>query len=171
MKNQSAINDVIFSIALMRDIEPLTEMSHSPTVVKRWLEKVRGEFSEDLYQSQKTGQILCSQDDEQELIGLFCRLDELLEEHLAQDTPLSKDDLKAVFTMLQERKLHPRGEFDKQGRFYLQDSELVNVCPPSFKYPYSQMTAGRSLKFIRALVDTYKPQSRDELIALFVKAD
>ncbi|MDO4895662.1 hypothetical protein [Moraxella sp.] len=69
--------------------------------------------------------------------------------------------------MLKERKLHPVGEFDKRGRFYLEDDELVDVRSPSAAYPYSQMSAGRTSKFVKAMAEKYKVQSKDELLALF----
>lgn len=82
---------------------------------------------------------------------------------------LSKEDLKKVYIMLKERELHPKGSFDKAGRFYLDDSELVDVRPPSAAYPYSQMKAGRTSAFVKKMADKYKATNLNELIALFVK--
>ena len=92
---------------------------------------------------------------------------EALKKHEAQDTKITKEELKKVFIELKDRILHPKGSFDKAGRFYLYDEELVNVRSPSTKYPYSQMTAGRTAKFVKAIAEKYKVQSIDELRALF----
>lgn len=32
-----------------------------------------------------------------------------------------------VFKMLQDRRINPAGEFDKQGRFYAKNSNLISV--------------------------------------------
>lgn len=80
-------------------------------------------------------------------------------------------EIKEVCTLLKERKIHPKGEFDKRGRFYLDDVELVSVRSPSAKFPYSQMVAGRTRKFVNAMADKYKPQNKDELLKLFTTAN
>lgn len=100
----------------------------------------------------------------------IAELESELNRHADSTANVSKDDLKAVYIMLKDRLLHPAGEFDKMGRFYLEDYELVDVRSPSSKYPFSQMNAGRTSKFVAAIADKYKVQNRDELIALFRKA-
>ena len=95
------------------------------------------------------------------------RLKDLIDYHHSAQHNVTKDDLKAVYVMLKERQLHPKGWFDKQGRFYLNDSELVSVRDPSVKYPYTQMNAGRTSKFVKLMAEKYKPQSRNDLINLF----
>lgn len=84
---------------------------------------------------------------------------------------VTKEEMKEVFKMLKERELHPAGSFDKAGRFYLRDSELVSVRRPSAQYPYSQMNAGRTSKFVKDISEKYKVQSKEELIALFRRAE
>ena len=85
-----------------------------------------------------------------------------------EKTPtIGKTEIKEVFVMLKDRELNPKGTFDKQGRFYLEDSELVDVRSPSTKYPYSQMNAGRTAKFVKAIVEKYKVNTKDELINYF----
>ena len=109
--------------------------------------------------------------DEQEEAGIDCSLlRDLLAEHEQLKTAISKDDLKEVYTMLKNREIHPKGIFDKQGRFYIADDELVDVRSPSSKYPYSQMNAGRTSKFVKAMAEKYKVQSKEELISLFKQA-
>lgn len=79
------------------------------------------------------------------------------------------DIKKLVFQLLKDRKLHPKGEFDKGGRFYLTHGELVNVRSPSRTYPYSQMKAGRTMKFVNALCDEYDVKDLDTLLSYFEK--
>lgn len=78
-------------------------------------------------------------------------LKNLLIEHEKEKMRVTECEMREVFIMLKNRDLHPRGEFDKQGRFYLDDSELVDVRAPSYKYPYSQMSAGRTSKFVKKI--------------------
>lgn len=97
-------------------------------------------------------------------------LKNLLKEHDALEVGVTKDDMKEVYRMLQERELHPHGTFDNAGRFYLTDSYLVDVRAPSRSHPYSHMVAGRTAKFVKAIAECYKVQSKDELISLFKKS-
>ncbi len=68
--------------------------------------------------------------------------------------------------MLKDRQIHPRGIFDKQGRFFLENSELVSVREPSVAHPYSQLAAGRTKKYVKAVVEKYSPKNKQELIYL-----
>jgi len=83
---------------------------------------------------------------------------------------IEKSEIKEVFTMLKNRELHPRGEFDEKGRFFLEDSHLVDVREPSKRYPYSQMTAGRTMKFVKAVITEYKINDKEDLISRFKKS-
>jgi len=71
--------------------------------------------------------------------------------------------IEKIFGELKARQIHPKGEFDKQGRFYLSDAHLVNVREPSRAWPYSQMCAGRTKKFVRAVADEYNCTNYSEL--------
>lgn len=77
-------------------------------------------------------------------------------------------ELEAVYSKLQERELHPRGAFDKRGRFYLEDGELVNVRAPSARHPYSEMLAGRTFNFVLAIAEKYRCATQSELESHFV---
>lgn len=89
-----------------------------------------------------------------------------LDAHNASTASVSKGDIKQVYVALRDRDENPRGNFDKQGRFYVIDADLVDVRSPSFKYPYSQMNAARTAKFVKALAEKYKCQSIEELRAV-----
>lgn len=113
-------------------------------------------------------------------------LDTFLKEFNKLETKVSREEIKEVYIKLKERKENPKGTFDSQGRFYLRDCELlssavliyrfgrfylrdcelVNVISPSVKYPYSEMNAGRTCPFVKALAHKYKCQNLEELEAV-----
>lgn len=51
-----------------------------------------------------------------------------------------------------DRRHHPSGKFDKQGRFYPDGNETCECCKgirsPSVAYPYSLMTHCRSVEHV-----------------------
>ena len=55
---------------------------------------------------------------------------------------------------LQDRRQHPDGTFDKQGRWYPSDAETQDCCQhirsPSARYPYSLMKHCRSVGHVAA---------------------
>lgn len=71
--------------------------------------------------------------------------------------------IERVYRDLQERKLHPSGRFDSAGRFYLDHADLVDVRSPSRTYPYSQMRAGRTKKYVRAVAQVYHCTTVEDL--------
>jgi hypothetical protein len=78
----------------------------------------------------------------------------------------SDEMIKKVYDMLKNREIHPSGEFDKGGRWYAKNSDLINVRSPSRAWPYSQMLACRTLKYVKKVYDKYKPKNLKELISL-----
>lgn len=156
MKNQTLINSTISTIGFELELsdKEVRFNTKNPHTVQRFITTIQDDYADELVTNLEAGQAV-----EQ--------LQTLLDEHNAQTVNVSKDDLKEVYLMLKERKLHPVGEFDKRGRFYLEDDELVDVRPPSAAHPYSQMSAGRTSKFVKAMAEKYKVQSKDELLALF----
>lgn len=109
----------------------------------------------------------CEIEENEEAKKAIDELTSIVEYRSTLKSGLSKEILKEVYVMLKNRELHPRGEFDKRGRFYLEDDELVNVRSPSVTYPYSQMLAGRTSKFVKAMADKYNCQTKEELVACF----
>lgn len=75
-----------------------------------------------------------------------------------------KEAIQEVYELLQARVIHPSGEFKNGNKFYLDNSELVNVRAPSWRYPYSQMVAGRTKKYVKAFCEKYKCKNKQELI-------
>jgi len=70
----------------------------------------------------------------------------------------SVDNLKAAAACYKRRKArleHPRGEFDKRGRFYPSDAEKCDCCKsvrrPTAQWPYSLMLHCRTMEHIAHL--------------------
>jgi len=72
--------------------------------------------------------------------------------------------IHSVYEMLQDREINPTGTFDKQGRFYAEHGDLISVRSPSKNFPYSQMSACRSLKYVKKVQEKYNIRSVKKLI-------
>jgi hypothetical protein len=72
--------------------------------------------------------------------------------------------INKIYEMLQSREINPSGEFDDKGRFYLSKGHLVNVRVPSKAWPNSEMIAGRTKKYIKAVYQEVKPKTLKSLI-------
>jgi len=72
--------------------------------------------------------------------------------------------IEIVYEMLQNREIHPSGEFDKQKRFYLTHGHLVDVRSPSKAWPNSEMFAGRTKKYVKAVYQEFKPKTINSLL-------
>ena len=75
-----------------------------------------------------------------------------------------KDEIKEVYEMLKDRVIHPSGKFDNGGRFYAENGHLISVRQPSRRWPYSQLQACRTLKYVKAVCTHYKCKTKDELL-------
>lgn len=75
-----------------------------------------------------------------------------------------EDAIRKVHEELKERKIHPSGKFDVFGRFWIYNEDLINVVKPTKKHPYSQMKAGRTLKYVRAVAEKYHCDSYESLV-------
>ena len=64
---------------------------------------------------------------------------------------ITNEEIKEVYRMLQDRLIHPSGQFDLKKRFTADNSDLINVRSPSAAWPYSHMTACRTLKYVKAV--------------------
>ena len=76
---------------------------------------------------------------------------------------VSKDEINEEYLKLKNRVKNPAGEFDSAGRFYAEYSHLMDVRSPSRSYPYPEMVAARTKKFVKALAENFKVQSLEEL--------
>jgi len=70
-------------------------------------------------------------------------------------TKTTKNAIQLVFRMLQDRKIHPSGTFDKQHRFYAENDDLINVRTPSAAWPFTEMIACRSRKYVTAVAEKF----------------
>ena len=76
----------------------------------------------------------------------------------------NKEIIQAVYEMLQNRKIHPTGTFDKAGRFYATHDDLINVRTPSRAWPFSHMNACRTKKYVKAVCEKFNCQTVEDLI-------
>lgn len=74
-------------------------------------------------------------------------------------------EVEVVYRMLKNRAIHPSGSFDGAQRWYADNQDLINVREPSRAHPYSQMSACRTLKYVKAVARKFKCKSKNELIA------
>ena len=72
--------------------------------------------------------------------------------------------IKEVAMMLKNREIHPSGRFDNGGRFYAANADLINVRTPSRAYPYSQMQACRTLKYVKAVVEHFNCETKEDVL-------
>lgn len=152
---RAAVNTIAFELELS---DKATRFNiGNPATVARFVAEIRETYADEIVENI-------------DLKAALADIDAELARLSASESAITKDDLKTVYVMLKDRQLHPAGEFDKAGRFYLEDAELVDVRAPSAKYPFSQMNAGRTSKFVKAMSEKYKPQTLDQLISLFRKA-
>lgn len=66
--------------------------------------------------------------------------------------------VEAVYLLLKDRDINPKGKFDKAGRWYAENSDLISVREPSRAYPFSQMVACRTRKYVQAVYEKFKSQ-------------
>jgi hypothetical protein len=78
-------------------------------------------------------------------------------------TAIKKEIINRVYNELKNRTIHPSGKFDNGGRWYAEHSELISVRRPSRAYPYSEMCACRTKKYVRAVQEAFDCETYDEL--------
>jgi hypothetical protein len=74
-------------------------------------------------------------------------------------------ETRKVYQMLKNREIHPSGKFDDAGRFYAEHNDLINVRAPSRRWPYSEMVACRTHKYVKAVAKRFNCQTVEELKA------
>lgn len=72
--------------------------------------------------------------------------------------------INEVYELLKNRVINPAGTFDNAGRFWLDNRDLINVREPSRAWPYSQMTAGRTLKYVKAVAKKFNCENDFNLL-------
>ncbi len=56
---------------------------------------------------------------------------------------------KKIYRELQGRIINPSGSFGNSGRFYAANGNLISCRRPSRAYPYSEMNACRTFKYVK----------------------
>lgn len=160
MINSELISKAVSQLAIELDLlEDEVDFTFSnPHAIKVFIESIKLKCKEQI----ETNQIAKQSIEE---------IESILEQHEEKTQNVTSEELALIYEKLKNRELNPSGKFDKQGRFYLEDKELVDVKEPSVKHPYSQMTAGRTAKFVKAIAAKYKVQNLEELESLFNKAN
>lgn len=72
---------------------------------------------------------------------------------------------KQIYRELQNREIHPSGHFGGGGRWYADNDDLISCRAPSRAWPYSQMIACRTLKYVKKVCAKYNCTTLDELRA------
>jgi len=67
-----------------------------------------------------------------------------------------KEIINIVYLELKERMIHPSGEFDNGGRWYADNSDLISCRTPSRSWPYSEMQACRTKKYVKKVQESFK---------------
>ncbi len=75
-----------------------------------------------------------------------------------------KDNIREVYAMLKNREINPAGTFDSVGRFYAEHDDLICVRSPSRAWPFSEMMACRTLKYVKAIAEQFECSTKKELI-------
>ena len=77
-----------------------------------------------------------------------------------------KEMIQTVYEMLKNRSIHPSGHFESSiptRRWHATHADLINVREPSRAYPWSEMSACRSKKYVKAVQEKYNCQTVEEL--------
>ena len=72
--------------------------------------------------------------------------------------------IEHVYDLLQSQEITPAGKWDKARRFWLKNAHLVNVREPSRNWPLSQLKAGKTKKYVKAVFAESKPKTLNSLI-------
>ena len=72
--------------------------------------------------------------------------------------------IREVWNLLKDRKINPAGTFDSGGRFWSANADLISVRAPSRRWPYSHMSACRTLRYVKAVAEKYRCTNKNELL-------
>jgi hypothetical protein len=76
-----------------------------------------------------------------------------------------KDMINQIYQELKERMIHPSGKFDNGGRWYAENADLISCRTPSRAWPYSEMQACRTKKYVTKVAEKYNCKTTEELRA------
>jgi len=78
---------------------------------------------------------------------------------------MQTETINQVYAELQSRSINPSGKFDNAGRWYAENSDLISVRSPSRAWPYSQMLACRTKKYVARVATKYGCETVEQLRA------
>lgn len=77
-----------------------------------------------------------------------------------------KEMVQQVYEMLKNRSINPSGSFESSSttsRWHATHDDLINVREPSRAYPWSEMAACRTKKYVKAVQEKYNCETVEEL--------
>jgi len=74
--------------------------------------------------------------------------------------------INSIYEILKNRVIDPSGEFDDKGRWYANNTNLINVRPPSLAWPYSELLACRTKKYVTKCYEYFKCRTVEDLMSV-----
>ena len=84
---------------------------------------------------------------------------------MSEKIDVRKEAIQEVYQQLKSREIHPSGEFDSGGRRYSANQDLISVRTPSRAWPYSEMNACRTKKYVGKVWEKFECKTQAELTA------
>ncbi|MHA2811590.1 hypothetical protein ACRZ5S_04420 [Vibrio scophthalmi] len=75
-----------------------------------------------------------------------------------------KNIVNKVYEMLQDSDIYPSGSFGTANRFYADNSHLISCRSPSRSFPYSELNACRTKKYVAKVMQYYNCKSVKTLL-------
>lgn len=69
-----------------------------------------------------------------------------------------------VYEMLKDSEVYPSGYFEKANKFYADNSHLISCRAPSRAFPYSELNACRTKKYVAKVLQYYNCKSVKTLL-------
>ena len=75
----------------------------------------------------------------------------------------TKEIINTIYQELKNRMIHPTGKFDNGGRWHAEHSDYISCRSPSRAWPFSEMTACRTKKYVKAIFEGLNCQTVESL--------
>ncbi|EHR0227836.1 hypothetical protein KS670_003396 [Vibrio parahaemolyticus] len=75
-----------------------------------------------------------------------------------------KNIVNKVYEMLQDSEVYPSGSFETANKFYADNSHLISCRAPSRAFPYSELNACRTKKYVAKVLQYYNCKSVKTLL-------
>lgn len=127
----------------------------NPVVLENTLDEIRYRYERDIKSNAEAKYAL------EELF-------KVLEKQKNGTHELSREDIKEVYLMIRYGELFIDGSYDRAGRFWVKDGELLGKSDnPSTKYRYKMHDAAMTSYFVKAVADKYNCKTKEDLISQF----